>query len=236
VLTLLINLLFPPQCLNCKARVPDHGTLCLQCWQSVQFISDPMCDACGLPFEYDIGADALCGECLQNHPPYKKARAALTYNEHSSKLITRFKYADQTSLAKIYGDWLASAGKDLLTNTDIIIPVPLHYFRFVHRRYNQSALLAQALAKKTGIKHLPTALKRERNTKQQTGLTRRQRATNVKNAFSINTRYTAKIKNKNILLIDDVLTTGATLTQCTKALLKAGAASVNVLTLARTTR
>ncbi len=202
----------------------------------MQFISDPICDACGLPFEYDIGADALCGECLQHHPPYNKARAAITYNEHSRRLITRFKYADQTHLAKIYGQWLASAGKDLLAHSDIIIPVPLHYFRFISRRYNQSALLAHALAKRTQIQHLPNAIKRKRHTKQQTGLTRKQRAANVKNAFVVRPRYAALIKNKNILLIDDVLTTGATLTQCTKALIKAGAAQVNVLTLARTAR
>lgn len=195
-----------------------------------------MCNACGLPFDYDIGSGALCGDCLTQRPAYAHARAAFRYDEHSSKLITRFKYSDQTGLAKIYGEWLAKAGKELLVNTDVIIPVPLHYFRFVSRRFNQSALLAQVLAKKTSIKHLPNAMTRTRHTEQQTGLSKNQRKDNVKNAFSVNKHYTKLIKNKNILLIDDVMTTGSTIEQCTKTLLKAGAMQVCVLTLARAMR
>ncbi len=232
--TRILNLLFPPQCLNCDARVPTHGTLCLTCWQQVQFISDPMCGCCGLPFDYDIGDNALCASCLQEHPPYARARAAFRYDEHSRKLITRFKYSDHTQLAKIYGNWLAKAGVELLAQTDVIIPVPLHYFRFVSRRFNQSALLANVLHKKTGIKYLPNALKRSRHTTPQMGLTRKQRETNVKGAFRVNKHYKNALKGKNILLIDDVMTTGSTIEQCTKILLKSGAAQVSVLTLART--
>jgi ComF family protein len=232
----ILNLLFPPQCLNCDARVPTHGTLCLACWQQIHFISEPMCHACGLPFDYDIGENALCAPCLNERPLYLQARATFRYDEHSRKLITRFKYSDQTQLAEIYGAWLAKAGGQLLAQTDIIIPVPLHYFRFVHRRFNQSALLANILSKKTGIRHIPNALKRSRQTTPQTGLTRKQRETNVKGAFTINNRYASTIKGKNILLIDDVITTGSTIEQCTKTLLKSGAAQVNVLTLARTVK
>lgn len=233
MLAKILNLLFPPQCLNCDVRVPTHGTLCLPCWQQIQFISEPMCHACGLPFDYDIGENALCAPCLSESPLYSRARAAFRYDEHSRKLITRFKYSDQTQLAEIYGAWLAKAGGQLLAQTDIIIPVPLHYFRFVHRRFNQSALLTKVLSKKTGVKHLQNALKRSRRTVPQTGLTRKQRETNVKGAFTINKRYAGVIKGKNILLVDDVYTTGSTIEQCTKILLKAGAAQVNVLTLAR---
>ena len=229
----LLNLLFPPQCLNCDARVPTHGTLCQPCWQQIQFISDPMCDCCGLPFDYDIGSNALCAQCMQARPPYAHARAAFRYDEHSRKLVTRLKYSDQTQLANIYGAWLAKAGADLLTGSDIIIPVPLHYFRFVGRRFNQSALLAQAVSKKTGVKNINNALKRIRHTTPQTGLTKAQRKDNVKGAFIVNPRYADSIKGKNILLIDDVLTTGSTIEQCSKILLKAGAMQVNVLTLAR---
>lgn len=229
----LLNLLFPPQCLNCDVRVPEHGTLCLPCWQQVQFISDPMCACCGLPFDYDIGSHALCADCLHTLPPYAHARSAFRYDEHSRRLITSFKYADQTHLANIYGAWLANAGGELLAQTDVIVPVPLHYWRFVQRRFNQSALLAHALTRKTGIKNLPDALRRSRSTVPQTGLTRKQRESNVKGAFIINPRYADMIKGKNILLIDDVMTTGSTIKQCTKSLLKAGAMQVNVLTLAR---
>ncbi|MEQ1789587.1 MAG: ComF family protein [Rickettsiales bacterium] len=232
----ILNLLFPPQCLNCDVRVPTHGTLCLPCWQQIGFISDPMCECCGLPFDYDIGEHALCASCLQTRPAYGRARAAFRYDEHSRKLITRFKYADQTQLAKIYGTWLAKAGGEIIAQTDIIIPVPLHYWRFVHRRFNQSALLAQVVSRKTGLKYLPNGIKRTRHTTPQTGLTRKQREKNVKGAFIIPPRYAEKIKGRNILLIDDVITTGSTIEQCTKILLKAGAAQVNVLTLARTVK
>ena len=231
-----LNLIFPPQCLNCKGRVPTHGTLCQPCWQAVQFISDPMCDACGLPFDYDIGSEALCGDCIIELPPYRKCRSAFRYDEHSRKLITRFKYSDQTQLAKIYGGWLTNAGKELLANADVIIPVPLHYFRFISRRFNQSALLADVISKKSDIKHCSNAMIRTRHTKQQTGLTKNQRKDNVRNAFSVNKKHLPLIKDKNILLIDDVFTTGSTIEQCTKTLLKAGAMQVFVLTLARTMR
>lgn len=234
--TPILNILFPPQCLNCQCRVPTHGTLCIPCWQQIHFITEPMCECCGLPFDYDIGEGALCGICMNKRPDYNRARAAFRYDEHSRKLITRFKYSDQTQLAKIYGNWLARAGEGLLKQSDIIIPVPLHYFRFVHRRFNQSALLAHILSKKTGIKYLPNALIRIRKTTPQTGLTSKQRETNVKGAFSANKRYLEQIKGKNILLVDDVMTTGSTITQCSKVLLKSGAAQVNVLTLARTVK
>ncbi len=232
----ILNLLFPPQCLNCDVRVPTHGTLCLSCWQKIQFISDPMCDCCGLPFDYDIGNKALCAQCMQKLPPYAHIRSVFRYDENSRKLITRFKYSDHTQFANIYGAWLAKAGENLLADTDIIIPVPLHYFRFVQRHFNQSALLAGFLSKKSGIKAIPDALKRNRHTTPQTGLNRSQREKNVKGAFVINLRYKATIKGKNILLIDDVMTTGSTIEQCTKTLLKAGAMKVNILTLARTTK
>lgn len=216
--------------------MPTHGTLCIPCWQQIHFITEPMCHACGLPFDYDIGEGALCGGCLQKTPDYSHARAAFRYDEHSRKLITRFKYSDQTQLAKIYGTWLMGAGGKLLAQSDIIIPVPLHYFRFLRRRFNQSALLAHTLAKRSGIKCLPSALIRIRKTTPQTGLNRNQREKNVKGAFAINKRYLKHIKGKNILLIDDVMTTGSTISQCTKTLLKSGAAQVNVLTLARTVK
>lgn len=232
----LLNIIFPPQCLVCDGRVATHGAMCGACWQGVAFITDPMCDACGLPFEFDIGKNAMCADCLHTRPPYAHARAAFRYDEKSNRLITRFKYGDHTQLAKIYGQWLTSAGKELLARSDLLIPVPLHYWRFVSRRFNQSAMLAGEISKKTGLLHLPNAIKRTRHTKQQTGLTKPQREENVKNAFTINKRYKQMVKGKNILLIDDVITTGSTIEQCTKALIKAGAAQVNVLTLARAGR
>lgn len=231
----LLNFIFPPQCLQCDARVPNHGTLCLPCWQQVRFISDPVCECCGLPFEF-AESGAMCADCLHTRPPYAQARSALCYDDHSNKLITRFKYADQTHLAVTYAPWLIVAGRELIAQTDVIIPVPLHYVRLVSRRFNQSVLLAQALSKKTGLPTLPDALVRTRHTRRQTGLTRKQREDNVKGAFLLRPKCAHAIKGKTLLLIDDVLTTGSTIEQCTKALLKAGAMRVNVLTLARTVR
>lgn len=231
-----LNLIFPPQCLHCEALVPEHGTLCLACWQQVRFLSEPMCACCGEPFEYTIGQGALCGECMRDLPPYQQARAVFCYDEHSKNLVIGLKYLDQTYLAKTYASWLANAGRELIAASDLFVPVPLHYWRFVGRRYNQSALLAQALAAHCNLPCIPDALIRTRATLPQTGLTRSQREKNVQGAFTVKSRYKDALKGKNVLLIDDVLTTGTTLKQCAKILLKAGVANVRVLTLARTVR
>lgn len=233
MLSRALNLVFPPQCLSCDTLVEEHGTLCLECWQGIRFITDPLCACCGLPFEYALGKEALCGDCMREHPVYTRARAIFRYDDHSRKLVTRLKYADQTQLASVYGTWLAKFGKELIGVSDVIIPVPLHYWRFVQRRYNQSALLAQSLRKQCHLPILPDGLKRIRHTKPQPGLTRKQRIDNVRGAFRVPDKYIGAIKGKNILLIDDVMTTSATITACSKALLDTGATSVNVLTLAR---
>lgn len=229
----LLNLFFPPGCLICEARVPAHGTLCTECWTNVPFISAPLCACCGLPLEFVVDEHTLCGECLAEHPPYSRARAAFLYNEHSRSLVLKLKYQDQMQLAKIYGGWLSNAGRELIAASDVMVPVPLHYWRMVRRRYNQSAVLARAIANHCELPMLPDGLLRTRHTAQQTGLTRNQREKNVSGAFSVNKKHTPAIKGKSILLIDDVMTTGATLNACTKTLLKAGAAQVSVLTLAR---
>lgn len=229
----LLNLVFPPQCLVCKTLVPKHGTLCIACWRNISFISDPMCACCGMPFEYAADKNSLCADCLTEHPPYSRARAAFTYNEHSRSLILKLKYQDDSYLAAIYGPWLAKAGAELIAASDLILPVPLHYWRFVSRRYNQSALLARALSKASGKPWLPDGLQRIRATPQQTGLTRAQREDNVRGAFRVHPKHEATLKGRSILLVDDVLTTGSTLRHCTKTLLKSGVSQVNVLTLAR---
>lgn len=229
-----LNVLFPPQCLGCDVLVPTHGTLCVGCWEKIRFITEPMCACCGLPFEYAIGDGALCGECLREHPPFSRARSAFVYDEHSKSLILKFKYNDQLYLSSVYNTWLAKAGADLIAASDLIVPVPLHWRRFVGRRYNQAALLAQSLAKKTRLPVQENVLMRKRATTQQTGLSRKQRQDNVRGAFAVNPRHKAAIQGKSVLLIDDVFTTGATLSTCAEVLLKGGAGNVNVLTLART--
>ncbi len=235
ILAKTLDVVFPPQCLNCDSMVATQGTLCQPCWQQAHFITPPFCHCCGLPFDFAMGEGALCAECIQQLPAFARGRAALRYDEHSKGLVLKLKYADQTQLAATYGPWLARAGAELVAASDVIVPVPLHYWRFVGRRYNQSALLAYALNKQCALPVIPDALIRLRHTPPQTGLSRRARHDNVKNAFRANPRHSEELKGKTILLIDDVMTTSATASQCSKALLNAGAQQVNVLVLARAT-
>lgn len=229
----LLNALFPAQCTVCDAVLGNDAPLCATCWQQVTFISEPVCAVCGLPFEYDIGGEAQCGECMQQLPSFTRARAVLRYDEASRPLITRLKYRDHTQLAKLYAPWLSGSAATLLEGIDALIPVPLYYWRFVQRRYNQSALLAKALERSTGIPALPFALARIRATEKQTGLSRKERLKNVRRAFRVPEDQRDQVKGKRLLLIDDVYTTGATLNACAKALKTAGAAEVRALTLAR---
>lgn len=228
-----LNLLFPPQCLLCQARVPTEGTCCASCWSQLSFVTAPMCSACGFPFEYDLGEGALCAACIAAPPPYSKARTVLRFDDVSKELVHKLKFEDGTYLARTYGVWLAHAAADLLADCDCILPVPLHRRRLISRRYNQSALLANGLSRNCGLLVLADGLIRRRPTLPQSGLTRVQRQTNVRGAFAVNPAHKATLAGKTVLLIDDVMTTGFTLASCTKALLRAKVKSVYVLTLAR---
>ncbi len=228
-----LDFIFPPQCLICRHRVDANGTLCLGCWKNMHFITEPYCECCGLPFDFDLGKNVLCGDCIQKRPHYSRARAAFKYDDASSKLVTALKYNDQLHLAATYGAWLAKAGGEIIAASDAIVPVPLHWKRFASRRYNQAALLAFALEKQVRLPVFPDALKRIKPTQPQTGLTRSEREKNVRGAFAINAKYLEAVRGKSLLLIDDVMTTSATLQRCTHVLLENGATTVNVLTLAR---
>lgn len=229
----LLNFFFPPQCLICHGRVGAQGALCTECWGKIRFISAPLCAQCGLAFDFSAGDGALCGECLQETPPFVKARAVFRYDEHSRALVTQLKYADQAHLAQAFGAWLFTHGREMVEASEVVVPVPLHYWRFVGRRYNQSALLAYALSKHCGISVLPDGLTRVRPTKPQASLSRAQRLDNVKNAFVMTQRHRGRLQGKAVLLVDDVQTTSATISECAQALLKGGAGSVRVLTLSR---
>jgi len=178
----------------------------------------------------------VCGDCLHNPPVYGRARAPLRYNDASSGMILKFKHADGTHLSDVFSGFLMQAASDFLPETDLIIPVPLHRWRLIKRRYNQAALLGDGLSKKTGILHAPHILRRNRHTVPQGSKNKAERAENVEKAFTILPKDIARITGKNILLIDDVLTSGATINECAKVLLGNGAETVNVLTLARVVR
>jgi ComF family protein len=235
-LKMALDLVMPPLCLSCSAIVADTGTLCPQCWRDITFLEPPLCAACGLPFELECGPEALCGACAARLPPFRRARSVFRYDDASKKLILRFKYADRLEGAPAFARWMARAAADLAADADMVVPVPLHRWRLLARRYNQAAVLAQALARVIGRPAEPDVLIRRRATRAMVRMNRGQRAKNVKGAFEIHPRRRDRIQGKTILLVDDILTTGSTVGACAKVLLAAGAAAVDVVTLGRVIR
>lgn len=231
----LIDLLMPPRCLSCGVHVDEPHNVCGGCWSKLTFIAQPYCVTCGVTMPESASPEAECLECIEHPPPYAKARAALEYNEHSTSLITRFKYSDQLQLAPLLTRWMEAVGKTLLMQADMIVPVPLHWTRLFTRKYNQAAILAQMLSKHSGKIYAPELLKRTRRTPPQARLTKSQRLKNVQGAFQLHKQAKKEdVKDKTILLVDDVMTTGATIRACSKILKKSGAKKVFVLTAART--
>lgn len=230
-----LDAVLPPLCLACGAVVAEPGSLCPQCWAGMGFLAPPLCHACGHPFEFESGAGehALCAPCLTKPPPWGRGRAVLRYDDTSKPLILRFKHADRLEGASAFGRWMARAGAELLAEAEVIVPVPLHRWRLLARRYNQAAVLAQALGRHSGVAVAPDALVRLRRTPAQGHLDREQRRRNVAGAFAVVPSRRRFIHGRRVLLVDDVLTTGATLGECARVLLKAGAVAVDVLTLGR---
>jgi ComF family protein len=229
----ILDFLYPPRCLKCETRVAINGSLCPACWLEGDFISGSICCRCGVPFEIDSGEGAQCGACIANPPSYDQARSIMVYNDASRPLVTGFKYGDRTERAPAFGRWLARAGTDLLATADLIIPVPLHPRRLIARRFNQSGMLAQSLGRETLIPVAVDGLVRLRATKQQVGLSHAKRKRNVRGAFIVRAGMTEAIKERHIVLIDDVITSGATIEACVRALRKAQAREVSVLSVAR---
>ncbi len=231
-----LDAVLPPRCLRCGVTVDGVGALCPDCWGRMAFLGAPHCACCGYPFEFEMAADAMCAACMREHPAFDRARAVLRYDEASRDLVLAFKHADRTDGAPAYGRWLARAGAELLPDADLIAAVPLHWSRLFARRYNQAALLALALGRETGLPALPDLLARRRRTPSQGRLSAAARARNVDGAFTVRPRHRAALSGRRILLVDDVLTTGATAEACARLLRRAGAAAVDVLTLARVVR
>jgi len=231
-----LDLLLPPRCLSCGSVVIQVHSLCPTCWKGLRFLSPPQCYSCGLPFDHELPAESLCGGCLRKPPLWTRARAALAYDTGSKGMILRFKHADYTQAAITFAIWMERAAGPLLTEADIVAPVPLHRWRLFRRRYNQAALLASNLARRGGRRAIPDLLLRKRNTPSQGNLTARQRQRNVAGAFAVLPRWQPAVKDARILLVDDVFTSGATLDACSKVLYRAGAERVEVVTLARVLR
>ena len=227
----LLDLLFPPLCIGCGGPVGETG-FCAACWSAITFLDGPGCACCGLPFAVALDADTLCAACLAKPPAFDKARAIMAYDDNSKSAILALKHADRLDLVPGFSRWLSRTGRGLLEDIDLIVPVPLHRSRLWRRRYNQAAELARRLAAEWKRVYAPLALVRRRATKSQgvmAGAKARRR--NVLGAFKV--PDPGKIKGKRVLLLDDVLTTGATAQACARALKRAGAARVHVLVLAR---
>jgi ComF family protein len=228
----VVDLALPPLCPACREPVLGQA-LCAGCWAKLHFIAPPYCERLGIPFVYDPGPGILSMQAIAAPPAYRRARAAVRFDEVARTLVHAFKYGDRLDLAPLLGRWMASAGRELLADVDALVPVPLHWRRRWARRFNQSALLSEVIAGESGVPVLHEALKRVKATAQQVGLTRAQRAENIQGAFRVTPAGKAMVAGRRLVLVDDVLTTGATVEGCTRALLRAGAASVDVLTLAR---
>lgn len=229
---LALNLALPTLCVACRDPVDGEG-LCADCWTKMSFIGPPFCPRLGIPFVYDPGPEMLSMEAIANPPAYARARAAVRYDDVARTLVHALKYQDRTDLAPAMGSWMARAGRELLDDADVLVPVPLHWRRGWSRRYNQSGLLARAIEGQTGVKVAAEALRRVRPTAQQIGLSRPERASNVQGAFKVAPDRQAMIAGRRVVLIDDVLTSGATVDACARALLRAKATAVDVLVFAR---
>lgn len=226
-------ILFPDACLACGRHVARHGTLCARCWPDIAFIEQPLCDVSGVPFAHDFGRRMVSADVLANPPLYDRARAACIHAGAARQLVTRLKYGDRTDLAPWMARFMARAGAELIDEADVIIPVPLHRGRLWRRRFNQAAELARALAATSDLPMAAGALTRQRRTRPQVGLTANQRQVNVRGVFKVPANQEIAVAGRQVLLIDDVLTTGATVEAAAKALKNAGAVSVMVLTFSR---
>lgn len=227
-----------------SALLPTHSLLTgkpdtradNELWQALEFIDAPCCDACGYPFEFDVGEAVLCGRCEVKPPVYDRSRAAIRYSEASRKLVLDFKHGGRTDGLRFFAAQMSRVGRPLLENADMLMPVPLHKARLRKRRFNQAALLARALSKQTGIPYETDALFRAKNTPSQGSQTFLGRKRNVAGAFEIAPNMRAHVKGARIVIIDDVQTTGSTLEACARPLIKAGATHVDALSLMRVVR
>ena len=233
VARLALDTALPPLCPSCREPLGGGAGLCADCWSKLSLIEPPYCARLGIPFTYDPGPGLLSMEAIENPPAYERARAAVRYDDVARSLVHGFKYGDRLDLALMMARWMARAGRELIDDADALVPVPLHWRRLWARRFNQSAALAKAIGETGNRPVLYEVLRRVRATPQQVGLNKTQRADNVQGAFRVAPAGKAAIAGKRLVLIDDVLTSGATADACARALLRAGAASADVLVFAR---
>ncbi|WP_045834839.1 ComF family protein [Hyphomicrobium sp. 99] len=227
-----LDMLLPPVCLGCRVRIMDHDALCPSCWQQINFVRPPLCDRLGLPLAVDTGAPTLSAAAIANPPDYDRARAVANFDGLMRVLIHGFKFHDSHNARRLFGRWLAEAGREILADADLLVPVPLARWRLLARRFNQAQILAAEAGRRSGKPINPFALVRSRSTPHQIGLTRAQRMRNVSGVFRVPQVELQNIAGKAIVLVDDVITSGATASAAARALKRAGARKVDVLALA----
>lgn len=229
-----LNAVYPARCLTCGSVVDSDFGLCGSCWRDTAFIGGTVCDACGVPLPGMAEGDTPhCDDCLRHPRPWSKGRAALLYRDTGRKLVLALKHGDRQEVARPAGLWLSHVARQLISDTTLIAPVPLHWQRMIKRRYNQSALLAQSLARQSNAPCAPDLLQRVRRTRSLDGLGRDARMDAVKDAIRVHPRRRHRLMGRPVLIVDDVMTTGATLAACTQACLDAGSGPVFIVTLAR---
>jgi ComF family protein len=227
-----VDWITPPKCVACRADVTAGATLCLSCWQTLSFIDDPVCDALGIPFEYDEGEGALSPAAIADPPAWDRARAAVAFTETAKTLVHLLKYNDMHEAGLAMARMMLGPGRKLIADCDVLIPVPLHRRRLWRRRFNQAAVLAQEIGRLSGKPVRAQVLLRTLSTHSQVGLTAEERRRNVRHAFAVPPEQRAAVEGKRVLVIDDVRTTGATAEACAATLKAAGAAHVDVLSFA----
>lgn len=229
----VLDRLYPPVCLHCGAHIDVPDGLCARCWVGLRPITRPFCPVLGLPFETDIGPDVHSAEAIADPPPFRRSRSALIYGDVARSIVSHLKFGDRTELARFCARLMVNAGADLFENDAFLAPVPLHRQRQWQRRYNQSALLASALAAETGLGFNPLLVQRRRRTRQQVGLNADQRQRNVQGAFVAHPDFLNLARGRRIIIVDDVITTGSTVKAVTHALKRAGADQIDVISFAR---
>ncbi len=229
-----LHVIYPPQCLTCDALVTTDFGLCGHCWRETPFITGLVCNQCGVPLPGDdLGQPESCDDCLTIARPWSQGRAALLYKDNARRLVLAFKHGDRLDLARPAAGWMMRAAQPMLVPGMLVAPIPLHWLRLIKRRYNQSALLSAAVAKMAGLDHCPDLLIRTRHTGSQEGRDRESRFANMTDALAPHPRRENRIAGRHILLVDDVMTSGATFAAAAEACIAAGAIGVSVLALAR---
>lgn len=243
-----LRLLYPPQCLGCGAGVGEEGALCPDCWREARFITGPACHRCGAPMPGDghgeaMGGDDLpgdhaliCDDCLAIARPWRQGRAAMVYGGTGRSLVLAFKHGDRPDLAPALAGWLSRAAAPLIRPDMLVVPVPIHWRRLLKRKYNQAELLAVHLAALRRLEHEPDLLRRTRSTGGQDHRGVSDRFENVAGAIEVNPRHMRRMQGRAILLVDDVMTSGATLAACADALRAGGSGPISVAVLARAVR